>query len=696
MLRPPFNGTYRLNTYFDHYEPTFTSDPDGDVTLYTGETTGNCDPYCYRGHNGIDWGMDTGTDVLAAAAGVVVEARYVAADGFGCRVVLEHDNGYETTYAHLDGWWNGSTWVCSGIAVSVTDPVQKGTVLGDSGNTGISSGPHLHFTVEHNGFPTDPFGWRGSGQDPLVGYSGEAASCLWSGAPGDVISCGDVIIEDDGAAGWEQYPSWDKNCWESGSWQRCDKGNGYRYHWTDVWVPADFWVAWRPWYSTYGQLRYPGYYQVHAFVPAAGDSSKTKTGNARYEVHHGRYYNETTIAPVNQTAYSDQWAPLGTYWLWPGQMGSWVSLYDYTGEGSGTKKIVADSMRFSASVVHLPDVRNSGGWTSSIVVRNNGASAAGFNVNYYNAGGGLVSIQDGTIASNGSATKTPPSGFSGSAVVVASEDVSVVAVNDSSSRAYAYEGLPAAPSVSGIGVGTEVYVPAHFRNYYGWSSTLVVQNSGSAATTVHAYLYNDSGAQVDHQTANVNANGQAVFSSLSGTTIGSVRVTASQPLAVVMRHTNAGMDDIAYVGAVGSGGTGYIPSLFKNYYGWMSSYQLQETTGNRAWGNVIYYPGGSGPAFDLGSRGHREVWMGAEGLWNGWRGSIRASVSGWRWAVGHRGASHCFVWGAGVQRIPGRSAGLAVALVEEERRRLGCEPNRAERGHSQCASDGAFLQHRRR
>ena len=86
-LRVPFDGIYRLTSYFDHDEPTYDNDPDGDVTIYTGETTDSCDPYCYRGHNGIDWGLPTGTNVLAAAAGAVEIADYHT--DYGYRIQLD-------------------------------------------------------------------------------------------------------------------------------------------------------------------------------------------------------------------------------------------------------------------------------------------------------------------------------------------------------------------------------------------------------------------------------------------------------------------------------------------------------------------------------------------------------------------------------------------------------------------------------
>ncbi len=60
-LRPPFVGTYRLASFFDHYYPNYTADPDGRITIYTGENVADCSPHCYRGHSGYDWSMVTGT-----------------------------------------------------------------------------------------------------------------------------------------------------------------------------------------------------------------------------------------------------------------------------------------------------------------------------------------------------------------------------------------------------------------------------------------------------------------------------------------------------------------------------------------------------------------------------------------------------------------------------------------------------------
>lgn len=95
-------------------------------------------------HTGIDFAVPEGTPVRAAAAGTVTFAGWHDS-GFGLLVVLDHGNGYETYYAHL-----------SRVLVAVGQYVQAGETLALSGNTGLSTGPHLHFEVRYLGTPVDP------------------------------------------------------------------------------------------------------------------------------------------------------------------------------------------------------------------------------------------------------------------------------------------------------------------------------------------------------------------------------------------------------------------------------------------------------------------------------------------------------------------------------------------------------------
>jgi murein DD-endopeptidase MepM/ murein hydrolase activator NlpD len=98
-------------------------------------------------HTGIDVAVPTGTSVMAYRSGVVKFAGWNPW-GYGNLVVIDHGDGFETYYAHN-----------SIIYVQVGQNVGKGEVLSLSGNTGISTGPHVHFEVRINGTPIDPLAY---------------------------------------------------------------------------------------------------------------------------------------------------------------------------------------------------------------------------------------------------------------------------------------------------------------------------------------------------------------------------------------------------------------------------------------------------------------------------------------------------------------------------------------------------------
>lgn len=97
-------------------------------------------------HSGIDIGVDTGTPIMAADNGVVIEADWLG--GYGYAVVIDHGNGLSTLYGHN-----------SELAVSPGQSVQQGQVIAYAGSTGYSTGPHCHFEVRVNGSPVDPMGY---------------------------------------------------------------------------------------------------------------------------------------------------------------------------------------------------------------------------------------------------------------------------------------------------------------------------------------------------------------------------------------------------------------------------------------------------------------------------------------------------------------------------------------------------------
>ncbi|GAA0493952.1 M23 family metallopeptidase [Salinibacillus aidingensis] len=94
-------------------------------------------------HKGMDIARPSNRSIYAADNGVVVSAGYDG--GYGNRIVINHKNGYRTTYSHL-----------SSIRVNVGQTVQKGQVIGIMGSTGNSTGVHLHFEVYKNGALKNP------------------------------------------------------------------------------------------------------------------------------------------------------------------------------------------------------------------------------------------------------------------------------------------------------------------------------------------------------------------------------------------------------------------------------------------------------------------------------------------------------------------------------------------------------------
>ena len=96
-----------------------------------------------RPHNGVDFGLPTGTVVVAPANGVVDKATYSRSAGY--YVVIRHSGGLSTVYMHL-----------SKLSVKAGQRVRLGTAIARSGNTGISTGPHLHYEVRVNGRAVNP------------------------------------------------------------------------------------------------------------------------------------------------------------------------------------------------------------------------------------------------------------------------------------------------------------------------------------------------------------------------------------------------------------------------------------------------------------------------------------------------------------------------------------------------------------
>lgn len=123
------------------------------------------DPFTGRGalHTGLDYPVDVGTPIAAAAGGVVRTAETHAA--YGRMVEIDHGNGLVTRYAHA-----------SKLLVQPGDLIRRGQTIAEVGNTGRSTGPHLHFEVLVEGVPQNPAKFLAAARQRAPGTTVAAAA----------------------------------------------------------------------------------------------------------------------------------------------------------------------------------------------------------------------------------------------------------------------------------------------------------------------------------------------------------------------------------------------------------------------------------------------------------------------------------------------------------------------------------------
>ncbi len=130
------------------HDEAFAKPVDGEVTLGFGATyTSLEDNKTLMGHRGVDIKAAKGAPVKASGDGVVVEAttRLRGKESYGTTVVIDHGHGKLSRYAHLDSY-----------QVAIGEEVRKGDVIGAVGETGLVTGPHLHFEMLKDGDPVEP------------------------------------------------------------------------------------------------------------------------------------------------------------------------------------------------------------------------------------------------------------------------------------------------------------------------------------------------------------------------------------------------------------------------------------------------------------------------------------------------------------------------------------------------------------
>jgi hypothetical protein len=207
LFQQPFAGEADVSNFFDHDLAFEFTDTNGYQLTWWGQRVSPG----VDGHDGIDFRLDVGTPLLAAADGTVTfdgeEAPFYCTSlgqtVAGLWVDLQHTvqvNGSRTTivseYGHL-----------SRIDAQVGQRVARGQQIGLSGNTGCSTAPHVHFATlreraDGENVKIDPYGWDGPGQDPWAANSSGAASLwLWLSGQAPVVHYRDVVLAANAGSG---------------------------------------------------------------------------------------------------------------------------------------------------------------------------------------------------------------------------------------------------------------------------------------------------------------------------------------------------------------------------------------------------------------------------------------------------------------------------------------------------------------
>jgi murein DD-endopeptidase MepM/ murein hydrolase activator NlpD len=377
FLYPPYPGTASQESLFDHSTPNYTFD--NKVIAFTGDVANkNCpspapagtpppqagvcnaggggywsyslgDWMYYDGHDGIDFGISYRPVYAAADADQIVYAGWWDPQNhkinLGIYVRLHHSNGYNTYYGHM-----------SSIAVQACGSpgctfVPHGEMLGISGTTGNSSGPHLHLLVrDPSNRSVDPYGWKGSGADPWAANQKES---LWVAYPALVYYGAQVypsgnqlaypptpatgLVVDDGSVNFVENPI---ECWldiSVGSAQ----GGVMRYSKPRTTAPT----CTAQWNLPAGAN--DGLYSVYVRIPAV----KATTQGAIYSIRHA---GKTDQVVLNQEVFPniyyvvDGWVYIGKY-NFTGGGDEYVELTNRTQDESATiadRFVAADAIRF--------------------------------------------------------------------------------------------------------------------------------------------------------------------------------------------------------------------------------------------------------------------------------------------------------------------------------------------------------------
>lgn len=511
-------------------------------------------------HKGVDWPVTTGTTVYAIESGVVVDLQeniaYGTGTGFGNFILIRHSvNHYIKQNNGVLVQQNGSVYSIYGhlsqwgVTPGIGDTVSQGQAIALTDDTGASSGPHLHLQIMLHELPDrvkNTLGTETRSRNPelwLAAYN--------DGATQTATAVGKVTDTSGNAVGGLRICGLQK--------------------------PAG---------ATYGTF---GWLQTYPYTWANPDDILVENFGTT-DVTPGTWHLYARYADGSQACNGTLYKDLGNYTFTAGQT-TYIGLYP----------------------VYLPDVKaNYDGWNSTVAIRNNSTShTAQVTSTFFWSISGVYFVhhqRTDSLAPNSTLTfAVPDNGLSyyGSAMVVASQDVSVVVENLHSSggatnSATNYAGI--SPVGQGVNpdwgqVGTTIYAPQIKYNRYGYTTDLYIMNVGSGNTNATISYYNNSGTPAPVGTLpcnNLAINAQCVVT-LPNAGWGDMldaKITASQPLAVVAveRNHDGSNTRVSSYNALASGASAiFAPVIKRQRYNYSTGIRIQNISTSQANITLTYY-----------------------------------------------------------------------------------------------------------
>ncbi len=395
FLYAPYPGTSMENAIFDHSSPDY-SQTDNRLVTYSGDQAAKLCPVSappgatppqpgvcdlgsgiywsygmgdwlyYNGHDGIDYGLQYSPIYASAETDQVDYAGWHDpmdhTYGMGLYIRLHHPNGFGTTYGHL------SSVAVQSCPAAGCAGLSQGALIGYSGNTGNSTGPHLHFRVtDPFNKPVDPYGWIGENADPwpynqhnslwvqdpsVVPYFGSTASVLPTGGiPLDYpAAMTDGVLVDDSGPGFSESPA---GCWTRSTTKPSQSENGSMHYTRPILAgPATCTAYWK---FPAGQPA--GSYAAYIHIPSAHATSE----GALYTIFHAGRSESTS---VNQSVFpnpyhaEDGWLYIGSY-QFSADGNEFISLANLTLDSPNTfqaRELAADAARFVSNLPPTPTV----------------------------------------------------------------------------------------------------------------------------------------------------------------------------------------------------------------------------------------------------------------------------------------------------------------------------------------------------